>query len=256
MNKYSIYVRMNKKGASVDIRASGNTHTGMNRNNNEDAYGIFPELSLYIVADGLGGHAGGEVASRMAVDIIRTEIAGASITSDKEEIIKQAIQAANSGIRHEAEGDSMLHGMGTTVVVVTINAEKAVVAHVGDSRAYLIRSDVITQITMDHTVVEEYIRIGLMTPRDALYHPSRRTLSRAVGTEDAAYADFENIRLESGDVLLLCTDGLTNMVSDKEIQQTVSELRPDAKSITGRLIELANNSGGIDNITVITLCML
>ena len=137
----------------MEIRASGNTHTGMNRNNNEDAYGIFPELSLYIVADGLGGHAGGEVASRMAVDIIRTEIAGASITSDKQEIIRQAIQAANSGIRHKAEGDSTLHGMGTTVVVVTINADKAVVAHVGDSRAYLIRSDIITQITINHTII-------------------------------------------------------------------------------------------------------
>src|SRR4030066_2565286 len=103
MNKYSIYVRMNKKGASVDIRASGNTHTGMNRDNNEDAYGIFPEFSLYIVADGLGGHAGGEVASRMAVEKIRAELTGASMTCDEHEMIRQAIQAANSCILHTAE---------------------------------------------------------------------------------------------------------------------------------------------------------
>ena len=243
-------------GDLVEIIVSGNTHTGMVRNDNEDAYGIFPDLSLYIVADGLGGHAGGEVASRLAVEIIRTEIAGSSMTSDYKEIIQQAIHAANSSILLKAEDDSRLHGMGTTVVVVTINADKAVVAHVGDSRAYLIRNDIITQITKDHTVVEEYIRIGLMTPKDALYHPSRRALSRAVGTEGIAYADFESVRLQRGDVILLCTDGLTNMLPDKEILQTVLELRPDAESITGRLIELANNSGGIDNITVITLCVL
>ena len=240
----------------MEISVSGNTHTGMIRNNNEDAYGIFPDLNFYIVADGLGGHAGGEVASRLAVDIIGSEIAGASTTLEVREIMQRAIQAANSIIQMNAEEDSRLHGMGTTVVVVAVSENKAAVAHVGDSRAYLIRKDIITQITKDHTVVEEYIRIGIMTPKDALYHPSRRILSRAVGTEGVAYADLESIRIQTGDVLLLCTDGLTNMLSDKEILQAVSELRPDSERITSRLIELANNHGGIDNITVITLCVL
>lgn len=240
----------------MEIRVTGNSHTGMVRNNNEDAYGIFPDLSLYVAADGLGGHAGGEVASRIAVEVIRSEIAGSSTTSDRQNIIERAIQTANSVILLKAEGEPGLHGMGTTVVVVAIEADKAIVAHVGDSRTYLIRNDVITQVTRDHTVVEEYIRIGLMTPKDALYHPSQRVLARAVGTEGAVYADFDSIRLRTGDVLLLCTDGLTNMLPDKEILQTVSELRPDAESITGRLVELANNNGGIDNITVITLCVL
>ena len=240
----------------MEISVSGNTHTGITRSNNEDAYGIFPDVNLYIVADGLGGHAGGEVASRLAVDIIGSEIAGASATFEIREIMQRAIQSANSIIQKKAEEDSSLHGMGTTVVVVSLNENKAVVAHVGDSRAYLIRKDIITQITKDHTVVEEYIRIGIMTPKDALYHPSRRILSRAVGTEGVANADFESIRIQAGDVLLLCTDGLTNMLSDKEILQAVSELRPDSERITSRLIELANNNGGIDNITVITLCVL
>lgn len=257
MNKCHIYVRMDSSGGSpVEIRVSGNSHTGMVKDNNEDAYGIFPDLSLYIVADGLGGHAGGEVASRLAVEVIRSEIAGATKTPEVREIMQHAIQAANSFIMLTAEEDPALNGMGTTVVVVTINKEKAMIAHVGDSRAYLIRNNMITQITEDHTVVEEYIRIGLLTPRDALYHPSRHTLSRAVGTEGVVYADFESVLLQAGDVLLLCTDGLTNILPDKEILQTVSELRPDAENISGKLIELANNNGGIDNITVITLCIL
>ncbi len=241
----------------MEIRVSGNTHTGMARSQNEDAYGIFPDLSLYIIADGLGGHAAGEVASKMAVDIIISEIASAShATADMQSIIEWAIQAANSGILLKAEKDYKLQGMGTTVVVVAIRRDKAIVAHVGDSRAYLIRDNIITQITRDHTVVEEYVRIGLLTNKDALYHPSRHMLARAVGTEGVAVADIESVSLQTGDTLLLCTDGLTNMLPDKEILQTVCELRPDAENITGRLIELANNSGGIDNITVITLCML
>lgn len=240
----------------MEISVSGNTHTGMIRNNNEDAYGIFPDFKFYVIADGLGGHAGGEVASRLAVDIIGSEISGAFTTLEITEIMQRAIQAANSIILMKAGEDSSLHGMGTTVVVAAINEDRAVVAHVGDSRAYLIRKDSITQITKDHTVVEEYIRIGIMTHKDALYHPSRRVLSRAVGTEGVANADFDSIRIQAGDVLLLCTDGLTNTLSDKEILQAVSELRPDAEMITNRLIELANNNGGIDNITVIALCVL
>jgi len=240
----------------VEIKVSGNTHTGLIRKNNEDAYAIFPDLNLYIIADGLGGHAGGEVASRLAVDVIGAEMAGASANEEILETMQRAIKSANSLIQLQAEDDSSLHGMGTTVVVVAISEDKAVIAHVGDSRAYLIRKDIIMQITKDHTVVEEYIRIGIMTHKDALYHPSRRVLSRAVGTEGVANADFESIRIEAGDVLLLCTDGLTNMLSDKQILQAVSELRPDAESITNRLIELANDNGGIDNITVITLCAL
>ena len=241
----------------MEISVAGNTHTGMVRSQNEDAYGIFPDLSLYIIADGLGGHAGGEVASKMAVDIIISEIASASpATADMQSIIEWAIQAANAGILLKAEKDHKLQGMGTTVVVVAIRTDKAIVAHVGDSRAYLIRDNIITQITRDHTVVEEYVRIGLLTDKDAMYHPSRHMLARAVGTEGVAVADIESVSLQTGDTLLLCTDGLTNMLPDKEILQTVCELRPDAENITGRLIELANNNGGIDNITVITACML
>ncbi len=240
----------------MEIRVSGNTHTGMVRKNNEDAYGIFPDLSLYVVADGLGGHAGGEVASRLVVEIIRSEIAASTANSDTEAIIQNAIQTANSSIRSAAEEDSGLHGMGTTVVAVIIDADKAVIGHVGDSRAYVIRNDAITQITRDHTVAEEYIRIGLLTPGDAFYHPSRHTLSRAIGTEGAAYADFGSVRLQAGDVLLLCTDGLTNSLPDKEILQTVMEFRPDAENITTKLIEFANDRGGVDNITVVAVCVV
>ena len=243
----------------MNIRTFGNTNTGLVRSNNEDAYGNYPDLSLYIVADGLGGHAGGEVASRIAVESINEYIESAYKYKTPEDInstIIKAIKEAGTRIVLEADKGHNLQGMGTTIVAAKIEGDKAIVAHVGDSRAYLIQGDVITQITKDHTVVEEYIRLGLLTPQDAICHPSRHILSRALGISGDLDIDITDIRLQAGDTIILCTDGLTNMLPDKEILGTVLELRPSPEKITDRLITLANNNGGIDNITVITICVV
>ncbi|MBI5755780.1 MAG: Stp1/IreP family PP2C-type Ser/Thr phosphatase, partial [Nitrospirae bacterium] len=227
----------------MEIRVSGNTHIGMMRGGNEDAYGVYPELSLYIVADGLGGHAGGEVASRMAVEIVKEEMASAF--ADAKGSIVEAIKTADSGILRKAKNEHSLYGMGTTIVVLKIEGDKATVAHVGDSRAYLIRDNAITQLTRDHTVVEEYVRMGLLTAKDMAYHPSRHTLSRALGTADDMDVDVADVQLKIDDTMLLCTDGLTNMLPDHEILSTVCESRPSPEKITERLISLANRNGGV-----------
>jgi len=244
-----------QKESSLEIVASGNTHKGMVRQSNEDAYGIYPDLSLYIVADGLGGHAGGEVASRIAVEAIKECIASTDNASLKiRNSVISAINEANIKIILEAGKEKNLHGMGTTVAVVMKGDDTAIVAHLGDSRVYLVRGNVMTRITKDHTVVDEYVRLGLLSPQDALYHPSKHMLSRALGTSGDVDVDITEIQFQAGDILILCTDGLTNMVSDKEISDVILELSPSPEKITDKLITLANKNGGIDNITVITLC--
>ena len=240
----------------MEIRVSGNTHIGMMRGGNEDAYGVYPELSLYIVADGLGGHAGGEVASRMAVEIVKEEMASVSDIADAKSSIVEAIKTADSGILRKAKNEHSLYGMGTTIVVLKIEGYKATVAHVGDSRAYLIRDNAIIQFTRDHTVVEEYVRMGMLTAKDMAYHPSRHALSRALGSADDVDVDVSDVQLKIDDTMILCTDGLTNMLPDREILSTVCESRPSSEKITERLISLANRNGGVDNITVITICVI
>ncbi len=240
----------------MEIKVFGNTHSGMVRGNNEDAYGIFPDLSLYVIADGLGGHAGGEVASRLAVEVLKDSIiSNYNIIREKKSNIINAIKLANTRIIQEAAKDINLEGMGTTIVVVQVEHDRAIVAHVGDSRAYLIREDVITQVTKDHTVTEEYIRAGLLTKEEALYNPYRHVLSRALGTSADAVVEVSDIQLRLGDTLLLCTDGLTNVLTDKEILSAIVGFRPSPEKITEQLINLANRNGGIDNITVIAICV-
>lgn len=242
----------------MNIKVNGNTHTGRVRKNNEDAYGIYPDLSLFIVADGLGGHAGGEVASRLAVETIKDGLVSSESFRSSVEItdrIIEAIKGANNRIIQRASIMYDLKGMGTTIVVAKFEEYKALIAHVGDSRMYLIRENNITQVTRDHTVVEEYVRLGLLTLQDALYHPNRHMLSRALGISNDIEIDVTDIQIAEGDTFILCTDGLTNMLSEKEILSAITELRPSPEKITDRLITLANNHGGIDNITVITICV-
>jgi len=242
----------------LEIKVYGNTNIGRVRKNNEDAYGIYPDLSLFIVADGLGGHAGGEVASRLAVETIKDGLVSTESYRSSAEIterIIEAIKGANNRIIQRASMMYDLKGMGTTVVVVKLEEDNAMIAHVGDSRMYLIRKNKITQITKDHTVVEEYIRLGLLTLQEALYHPNRHMLSRALGVSYDIDVDVADIQIAEGDIIILCTDGLTNMLSEKEILSAITELMPSPEKITDRLITLANNHGGIDNITVITICV-
>ena len=223
------------------------SHQGMVRANNEDS--IFPDSSgesdtvvTLMVADGMGGAVGGEVASRLAVN------AAASTDVDPAD----RVAAANRAIREEVAREPSLEGMGTTLTLVSLTPDgKAHLAHVGDSRAYLLRRDTMDQLSADHTVAADLLARGQISPEEAAQHPQRHMLTRVLGLTRFLNVDEEIVPLESGDRMLLCSDGLIDMVSDDRIQEILGRGTPE--EVTWELIEAANSSGGVDNISVIVI---
>lgn len=232
------------------------TDVGRRREMNQDymftsetAVGKLP--NLFIVADGMGGHKAGEYASKFTVDTMVDIIRNA----EKEEpvaAIKQAVTEANRLLIKEAEADESKAGMGTTVVAATLMDKTLYAANVGDSRLYVLNQDTITQITRDHSLIEEMIRLGEMDKADAKDHPDKNIITRAVGVSPELAIDFFEIEINNGDIILLCTDGLTNMIEDEDIRRIVLSQR-DIVERTEKLIETANENGGRDNITVVLL---
>lgn len=204
--------------------------------------------NLYIVADGMGGHNAGDYASKFTVETVVREIKGA-IDDKPFRIMGKAIRVANELVRMKAKEDISLYGMGTTIVMATISDHQLQVANVGDSRLYVV-GDGIRQITRDHSLVEEMVRMGGMAPETARNHPDKNIITRAVGARDSIEVDFFTEELKSGDLVLMCSDGLTNMVSDEDIQKIV-ESKASVESKVKKLIALANENGGKDNIAVI-----
>ena len=224
---------------------SAASHQGMVRQNNEDA--LFPDSSgqsdgpvTLMVADGMGGHVAGEVASRLAVN--------AAAFADLDPTDRVA--AGNRAIREEVAREPGLEGMGTTLTLVTLTPDgTAAFAHVGDSRGYLLRGGELRQVTQDHTVAAEYVALGRIAPDEASAHPQRHMLTRTLGLTRFVNIDESEIRLEPGDRILLCSDGLTEMVNDLRITEGLSEATPDEAA--WNLIEMANAAGGVDNVSVI-----
>ncbi|MBE7041954.1 MAG: Stp1/IreP family PP2C-type Ser/Thr phosphatase [Ruminococcaceae bacterium] len=227
------------------------THQGMVRELNEDSYAV-SELTPYhllIVADGMGGHQAGEVASAMAVEKIREYISRHTEESIPQ-LLEQALHYANEQIYIRSKENASYAAMGTTVVLCCISDKEAYFANVGDSRAYLLGLDGMEQITEDHSLVMELLRQGEITEEEAELHPQRNVITRALGTERITEVDLFHCELTSEDMVLLCSDGLTGMLSDQEIASVMWE----ASSLEERvdqLIELANERGGYDNITII-----
>lgn len=237
------------------IRIAWKTDTGRVRQNNEDSLLVDEDLGVLIVADGMGGHQGGEVASAMAVDTIlsflkesRTDVEGADQVG---ETIVKAVQQAHEEICTRAADNPELNGMGTTVVLALCRDEDVHIAHVGDSRAYLIHGQEISQLTKDHSVVSEMLMSGQITPKEARRHPLRNVITRSLGSPDSAGPDVQCHNWEQGDYLLICSDGLTNMVKDPEIKKLVLKHASDVRAACEALVEEANANGGKDNITVI-----
>ena len=206
--------------------------------------------NLYIVADGMGGHKAGDYASHyMAETLIE------SVTEDEEKnpikIIRKAIEQANEKVLEKSLSDEELAGMGTTVVVATVIGHYLYVANVGDSRLYLI-TDKITQITKDHSLVEEMVRIGEINREQARNHPDKNIITRAVGIEKKVKIDFFDMRLEKGDLILMCSDGLSNMLEDSQIEKIIKK-GGELSEIVDELVERANQNGGKDNIAVILI---
>lgn len=204
--------------------------------------------NLFIVADGMGGHRAGDYASRYTTHRIV-----ASVTRNKEKepisILKEAITTANQILMEEAREDEEKYGMGTTIVAATILDDRLCVANIGDSRLYVI-GDGIRQVTVDHSYVEEMIRLGKVDAKAARVHPNKNIITRAIGATEDVEADFFEVELAGGESILLCTDGLTNMVEDTAICEIMlSAKSPEEKA--KQLVELANQNGGKDNITVV-----
>jgi protein phosphatase len=225
---------------------SARTDRGNVREGNEDS--LFARGGLLIVADGMGGHKGGEVASSMAVATMAEALGEAGAPSPSK--IEAAFQKANGRIFERAQEDPELRGMGTTVTLCQVGKNVANLAHIGDSRAYLMRNGVLTCLTRDHSLVEELVRNGYITREQALVHPHRHVITRALGTEGRVKVDQRRVAVQKGDRLLLCTDGLMLHVPDDEIQAVLSR-QGDVEEHVERLVALAMARGGEDNITVV-----
>jgi len=234
------------------------TDTGQVRAQNEDSSCAFePEDakirvakgSLYIVADGMGGHRGGEVASKLAVDTIRAEYYTPQ-EADPLNALAAAFRKANRIIFDKSTGDQAFFGMGTTCTAMVIVKDTAYFAHVGDSRAYLYRKGNLKQITRDHSLVEDMIQAGMITPEEARVHPQRNVITRSLGIQDSVQLDHPEspFQILKGDVFLICSDGLTSLVDDDTIQLVLAKKKP--ADACNHLIALANQLGGTDNITV------
>ena len=240
------------------MKAFGRTDTGRVRSSNQDAFvsGYLPGGGVFaVVCDGMGGASGGNVASALGIKVISDrllEVYRENMPANSlHNLLESAIAAANVEIFDTAMADNDLRGMGTTVVAVLITEGKVHIAHVGDSRAYLLTEDRMEQITRDHSIVQSMVEKGQLTPDEAKNHPRKHFITRALGVEEAVECDYNEFSFPEEGILLLCTDGLTNMVETDEIERLVRA--GEREDIPARLINAANMAGGSDNITVVVV---
>jgi protein phosphatase len=251
------------EGAAVQIASDGLTDVGRVRSNNEDSFRILESLHLFVISDGMGGEAHGEIASSMAVETIvdycseakddsGITLAGApgDHWAEKTKRLQSAVYLANSKIYQSAQKNPEQRGMGATLTAAWFDNGRLSIAHVGDSRAYLLRGGTVQQLTNDHSLVAEQVRRGIITPQEAEASEMQSVLLRALGAHSQVEVDVDEVAIFSRDVLLLCSDGLTRMVTEPEIAGSL-QAETDPASATRKLIELANERGGIDNVTVI-----
>jgi protein phosphatase len=244
------------------MNSVGRCERGICRNTNEDAififdsqYGCLP--NLYILADGMGGHKAGEIASSSAIEFFCEYIHENRVVMLKEnyeylDIIKKAILFANDKIYNKSKTDEDFEGMGTTFVVASILNNKLLVENIGDSRLYIVRDEEIIQITVDHTYVMELLKKGKITETEVFNHPNKNAITRAVGTEEKLDIDTFEIELHKNDIIMMCSDGLTNMLTDTEILDIV--LKSDTiEEAAKMLVDQSNENGGVDNISVILI---
>ncbi len=241
------------------------TDVGRVRNNNEDNFRLVPELNLFVLSDGMGGEAHGEIASAMAVETVAAHCREAANNfsapsfgepqtdlSEKTNRLASAVHLANRKIHEAALSDPARRRMGATILAAWLDGERLSLVHVGDSRAYLLREGGLEQLTSDHSLVAEQVRRGLLTPQQADRSELQSVLIRALGTHHDVEVDADEHLLFDGDTLLLCSDGLTRMVTDPEIASTLLTY-PDAQAAAERLVALSNEYGGEDNVTVVVV---
>lgn len=242
--------------ARMMAKAAARTSTGRVRSSNEDSFGFQSESGIYVVCDGMGGAAGGEIASRMAVDVVLERMRAGNAANPARQRLHDAIAEANRTVLERAEREPGLNGMGTTLVALLLGtgdeACSALVAHAGDSRCYLFRAAKLERLTQDHSLVDEQMRLGAMTAEEAERSPFRSVITRAIGTQAAVTEDVAEIKPEAGDVFLLCTDGLTREVNEASIAQ-ILDAEGDVESAAQGLVNAAVEAGGRDNVTALVV---
>ncbi len=241
------------------------THVGMKRDHNEDNYLVLQDQGVFVVCDGMGGHASGEVAAKIAVDEVKQFFEMTARDRDctwpykfdktstyDENRIAVAVKLANKSVLERSKADPRCRGMGTTLVSIYFTEDgKLVVAHAGDSRAYRFRGGELQRITVDHSLVEEYIRMGRLTEEEARNFPQKNIILRALGQQEKLEVEVNTHRPEDGDIYLVCTDGLSGMVEDKRMEELLRHKGADLESCSQALIDAANAAGGVDNVTCI-----
>lgn len=234
--------------AVIHYSAAAATDRGRKRSSNEDAFGFSIDHGIYLVCDGMGGAAAGEVASALAVDELMRILKERPADSPLPQAAEKAIHAANDAIFLRSQRYPKLSGMGTTLVALTVEADRAWMLNIGDSRGYRLRGEHLEQITVDHSLVEEQVRSGRMDQAEAQRSPLRNVITRALGTQPTVTADVFPLEIESGDLFLLCSDGLTRELSDDLLESMLGlDLKLD--ELCERLIGAANHAGGHDNVT-------
>ncbi len=239
------------------IKANFASDKGITRKNNEDACLVMPQDQLYVVADGVGGNNSGEVASRAAVTCVAEYVRKHDFAKIEDEIdlaaaFEECVSEVNRSILSIASEFPGSRGMATTLVICYVRDDKAYFVNIGDSRAYIKRGSSLFQVTEDHSYVNTLLKLGVITPDEAKYHERGNVITRAVGAEEHVRPDFYQTDLEEDDVILLCTDGLYNEVTEDEMCELINT-RPDMKTLALDLVEQANRAGGKDNITVVCL---
>jgi serine/threonine protein phosphatase PrpC len=233
--------------AVVHYTAAAVSDRGRKRSSNEDAFGFSVERGVFVVCDGMGGAAAGEIASSLAVDEM-LRLCERNQAEPLPEVAEQAVAAANQAIFTRSQHNEELNGMGTTMVVLVAEERTVWVVNVGDSRAYRQRNGVLEQVTLDHSLVEEQVRLGRMTHSEALRSPLRNVITRALGTQNSVTPDIFKLEAEQGDLFLLCSDGLTRELSDSDIEGLLC-VEESLDELCNSLIRAANKAGGHDNIT-------
>lgn len=250
---------------SAKLDMAGITDTGKIRDHNEDRIGINSDVGLAILADGMGGHQAGEVASGMAVDLITWHLAEAFNKKETKSkgkksgnaleagALREAIELANSAIYELSHARSECAGMGATVVVAVFHNDKICIGHLGDSRVYRFRNDKLTQMTEDHSMVQELVNRGLMTGEEARSSLNKNLVTRALGVDEDADPNISEQKVFDKDIFLLCSDGLNDVLSDSAIEEILAQYNPDLNEAANKLVNEVNEQGGPDNVSIILI---
>jgi len=239
----------------MKAQVHGLTDVGRRRENNQDNLLVDEEHDVYAVADGMGGHAAGDVASRIAIQALAETVNESAENNEANELLVEAFREGNRRICESVLARGEWRGMGTTIVALALRDDRVILGHVGDSRGYVLRDDALIQLTNDHSWVAEQVRMGLLTAEEAHKHPTRNIVTRAMGNRLELDVEVSEQEARPGDVFLLCSDGLNSMIGDDEIGSILGRNREDAVKACKELIDAANESGGDDNITTVVLAI-